>query len=82
MWVPQQHVCQYRQPLLAGFLMSCGGMPFVSLEGPAIFMPTRPCSPRLSCPCADRAHRIGQANSVNVYFLHATGSSDDLIWWV
>ena len=31
-------------------------------------------------PSADRAHRIGQANSVNVYFLHARGSSDDLIW--
>ncbi|KAI7838398.1 hypothetical protein COHA_007802 [Chlorella ohadii] len=28
----------------------------------------------------DRAHRIGQANSVNVIFLHAKGSSDDLIW--
>lgn len=31
---------------------------------------------------ADRAHRIGQANSVNVIFLHAKGSSDDLIWCV
>ena len=30
---------------------------------------------------ADRAHRIGQASSVNVIFLHAKGSSDDLIWY-
>ncbi|KDD75514.1 hypothetical protein H632_c644p0, partial [Helicosporidium sp. ATCC 50920] len=28
----------------------------------------------------DRAHRIGQASAVNVYFLHAKGSIDDLIW--
>ena len=28
----------------------------------------------------DRAHRIGQASSVNVHFLHARGSIDDLIW--
>ncbi|PRW20657.1 SWI SNF-related matrix-associated actin-dependent regulator of chromatin subfamily A 1 isoform X1 [Chlorella sorokiniana] len=28
----------------------------------------------------DRAHRIGQASSVNVIFLFAKGSSDDLIW--
>ena len=28
----------------------------------------------------DRAHRIGQAQSVNIYFLHAKGSVDDVIW--
>ena len=28
----------------------------------------------------DRVHRIGQANSVNVYYLHAKGSIDDIIW--
>jgi hypothetical protein len=39
-----------------------------------------------TCTCtvptlpADRAHRIGQASSVNIYFLHAKGSTDDLIW--
>lgn len=35
--------------------------------------PTRPCPP-------DRAHRIGQASSVNIHFLHAKGSVDDIIW--
>ncbi len=29
---------------------------------------------------ADRAHRIGQASSVNVYFLHVKNSIDDIIW--
>lgn len=29
---------------------------------------------------ADRAHRIGQASSVNIHFLHAKGSVDDIIW--
>lgn len=33
----------------------------------------------LCCP-ADRAHRIGQLNSVNVYFLHVKNSIDDIIW--
>ena len=28
----------------------------------------------------DRAHRIGQASSVNIYMLHARGSVDDVIW--
>lgn len=28
----------------------------------------------------DRAHRIGQASSVNVYFLHVKNSVDDIIW--
>jgi SWI/SNF-related matrix-associated actin-dependent regulator 1 of chromatin subfamily A len=28
----------------------------------------------------DRAHRIGQASSVNVYFLHIKDSIDDVIW--
>ena len=28
----------------------------------------------------DRAHRIGQASSVNIYFLHVKASIDDLIW--
>ncbi|GAB4813670.1 hypothetical protein N2152v2_000716 [Parachlorella kessleri] len=28
----------------------------------------------------DRAHRIGQASSVNVYFLHVKNSIDDIIW--
>jgi hypothetical protein len=28
----------------------------------------------------DRAHRIGQASSVNIYLLHARGSIDDVIW--
>jgi SWI/SNF-related matrix-associated actin-dependent regulator 1 of chromatin subfamily A len=28
----------------------------------------------------DRAHRIGQARSVNIYMLHVKGSIDDLIW--
>ena len=28
----------------------------------------------------DRAHRIGQPCSVNVYYLHVRGSVDDLIW--
>ena len=28
----------------------------------------------------DRAHRIGQASSVNVYFLHIKKSIDDVIW--
>ena len=28
----------------------------------------------------DRVHRIGQPNSVNVYYLHAKGSIDDIIW--
>ena len=28
----------------------------------------------------DRAHRIGQASSVNIYMLHVKGSIDDLIW--
>ena len=31
-------------------------------------------------PAADRAHRIGQASSVNVYFLHVRNSIDDIIW--
>lgn len=39
----------------------------------------------LSQACAalhptDRAHRIGQASSVNIHFLHAKGSVDDIIW--
>lgn len=29
---------------------------------------------------ADRAHRIGQKSSVNVYFLHVKDSIDDIIW--
>jgi len=29
---------------------------------------------------ADRAHRIGQASAVNVYFLHVRRSVDDIIW--
>lgn len=29
---------------------------------------------------ADRAHRIGQASAVNVYFLHVKGSVDEIIW--
>ena len=45
-------------------------------------------APMAACTCtctvltlpADRAHRIGQASSVNIYFLHAKGSTDDLIW--
>ncbi len=28
----------------------------------------------------DRAHRIGQASSVNIHYLHLRGSVDDLIW--
>ena len=45
----------------------------------------RPCRvlPRLvarSMYPADRAHRIGQASSVNVMFLHVKGSIDDIIW--
>jgi len=28
----------------------------------------------------DRAHRIGQASAVNVYFLHVRNSVDDIIW--
>ena len=28
----------------------------------------------------DRAHRIGQQDSVNVHYLVATGTSDDHIW--
>ncbi len=28
----------------------------------------------------DRAHRIGQASSVNIYMLHVKNSIDDLIW--
>ena len=29
---------------------------------------------------ADRAHRIGQASAVNVYFLHVRSSVDEIIW--
>ena len=29
---------------------------------------------------SDRAHRIGQASSVNVYFLCVKGSIDEIIW--
>ena len=28
----------------------------------------------------DRAHRIGQARSVNIYMLHVRSSVDDVIW--
>ena len=28
----------------------------------------------------DRAHRIGQPSSVNVYFLHVKQSVDDIMW--
>jgi SWI/SNF-related matrix-associated actin-dependent regulator 1 of chromatin subfamily A len=28
----------------------------------------------------DRAHRIGQARSVNIYMLHVKNSVDDVIW--
>lgn len=28
----------------------------------------------------DRAHRIGQPTSVNVYFLHVRHSVDDIMW--
>eukprot|EP00899_Mesostigma_viride_P012264 jgi/Mesvir1/21038/Mv08086-RA.1 len=28
----------------------------------------------------DRAHRIGQKDSVNIYFLHVNGTADDMLW--
>lgn len=37
-------------------------------------------TPGLVIQAEDRAHRIGQASAVNVYFLLLRGSADDIIW--
>lgn len=36
-------------------------------------------TPSIMIQAEDRAHRIGQKNSVNVIYLHAEGTSDDLL---
>jgi len=37
-------------------------------------------TPGMLVQCEDRAHRIGQKNSVNIHYLCAPGTSDDMMW--
>ena len=37
-------------------------------------------TPSLMAQAEDRAHRIGQKNSVNIYYLHGAGTLDDSIF--
>jgi hypothetical protein len=48
--------------------------PSVELQGPWVWVPAN------LLQAEDRAHRIGQVNPVNVRYLCAAGTLDDIVW--
>lgn len=37
-------------------------------------------NPSLLIQAEDRAHRLGQTRTVRIYYLHAAGTADDIVW--